>query len=59
MLILKKQVATLEKSMWQGIEGSPNQQPLGTESTSPATHKELNSANNYVSLEVNPSPVEP
>ena len=43
----------------QGIGGSPNQQPLGTEIPSPATHKELNFANNLVSLEVKPSAVEP
>lgn len=30
---------------------------LEIESLSPATHKQLNSANNHAGLEVNPSPV--
>lgn len=36
--VLMKQAATLERPMWQRIEGSPNQQLLRTEVLSPATH---------------------
>lgn len=37
----------------------PANSPQATEALSPATHGELNTASNYVSLETNPSPVEP
>ena len=52
------QTSTLERPKWQGVEGSSNQQPSGTQIPSPTTHKELNSANNPMSLGANPSRVE-
>lgn len=42
--VFMKQAAIWDRPRWQGIEGSPSQQPLGTEVPSPATHKKLNSS---------------
>lgn len=55
--VLMKEAATWERPTWQGIEGSPSQQPLGTQAPSPTTHKKLNSSSNHVSLEGKPSGV--
>lgn len=46
----------LESHIRQGTEGGFSQQE--TEDFSPATHKELNLANNHVNVEADPYPVE-
>ena len=43
--------------MWQATEGGLSQ--LGTETLRPTTLQELNPANNYMSLDMYPSPVKP
>lgn len=61
LLALKKQATILLASLWRGPHGkeqrgSPANSLQGTEALSPAACKELNGANNHMSLEADPHP---
>lgn len=55
LLVFRGQTAMLDSHIWQETESDFSQ---WTEVFGPTTHKKLNLANNHVSLEADPTPVE-